>query len=428
MKILIYCVENAASFLTMALCWYYFCITEAELNKKRSLISIVIFAALLPPAYILKYTDIISSDLATVIYIPLFFAQYFVSLSVLFGRARLRLLYVAVLVELLTEHISVGVRYIFNFPDSDFITDFSARMLLFLLVFLFLRKTDRAKNSAAIKLIPRHIFVLFMLSIILMSGLITLNSYQVSTEKAILKTALSNSIIIILTVIMAVILMSLLFNVIAKHQSESTAKRLSEQVESQIRHYDRLEKLDNEMRRFRHDYTNHLQSIRSLISLGEYSEAEDYIAKLQNEKPKASNIFYTGSKLADAIMSDKAFSLPDNVRIEFQGLIPPGIDNTDLCVLLSNALDNAAEACRDSKDDCVISVSSEVKSGYLVLTISNPVPKEMNQSGIPRTTKPDTLNHGLGLVNIRQTATRYDGQININCSNGTFELTILLKI
>lgn len=428
MKILIYCVENAASFLTMALCWYYFCITEAELNKKRSLISIVIFAALLPPAYILKYTDIISSDLATVIYIPLFFAQYFVSLSVLFGRARLRLLYVAVLVELLTEHISVGVRYIFNFPDSDFITDFSARMLLFLLVFLFLRKTDRAKNSAAIKLIPRHIFVLFMLSIILMSGLITLNSYQVSAEKAILKTALSNSIIIILTVIMAVILMSLLFNVIAKHQSESTAKLLSEQVESQIRHYDRLEKLDNEMRRFRHDYTNHLQSIRSLISLGEYSEAEDYIAKLQNEKPKASNIFYTGSKLADAIMSDKAFSLPDNVRIEFQGLIPPGIDNTDLCVLLSNALDNAAEACRDSKDDCVISVSSEVKSGYLVLTISNPVPKEMNLNGIPRTTKPDTLNHGLGLVNIRQTAARYDGQININCSNGKFELTILLKI
>ena len=307
MKILIYCVENAASFLTMALCWYYFCITEAELNKKRSLISIVIFAALLPPAYILKYTDIISSDLATVIYIPLFFAQYFVSLSVLFGRARLRLLYVAVLVELLTEHISVGVRYIFNFPDSDFITDFSARMLLFLLVFLFLRKTDRAKNSAAIKLIPRHIFVLFMLSIILMSGLITLNSYQVSAEKAILKTALSNSIIIILTVIMAVILMSLLFNVIAKHQSESTAKLLSEQVESQIRHYDRLEKLDNEMRRFRHDYTNHLQSIRSLISLGEYSEAEDYIAKLQNEKPKASNIFYTGSKLADAIMSELSF-------------------------------------------------------------------------------------------------------------------------
>ena len=428
MIMLSYCVGNIISYLTMIFCGDLFRISDAERSRKRFFISAGFFILLLPITYYVGYTDIISGNLEALVFIPLFAVQFLGSLSILFGRMSLKLLYLVVVVELITEHISACITAIMSATRAAFVADIIARLLLLLLIFFFFRKTDRVRNAAAIQLIPRHIYILFLLVLIFMSGLITLNAYPVTPDKVSLKMNAANVLIIILTALTAILLLSLLFNVIAKQQSENTAKLLSEQVESQIRHYDRLEQLDNEMRRFRHDYTNHLQSILSLIQIGEYAEAEDYIANLQKQKQAFKNIFYTGNKLADAILSDKAFSLPERIHIEFQGMIPPGIENTDLCVILSNSLDNAAEACLQRKGFSVIYVSAYSKGGYLVLTISNPTSNKSEFTDIPQTTKEDKQNHGIGLSNIRETVNKYDGQMKINCSGGVFELTLLMKL
>ncbi|MGN1109985.1 MAG: sensor histidine kinase [Oscillospiraceae bacterium] len=423
--IFLFCAENIITFLAMAVCGDQFCVSDAALNKKRFLFSAVAFSLLLPVMYLLKNADF---QLATISFTLLITAQYITFLGILFRRVNLRLIYIISVVELITEHLSAGLQTLLSGTALSDFASLAARAALLLLMIVFYIKTDRARSAAAAQLIPKHIYVLFLLALFFMSGLVTLNSYQVSAEKALQKSCIINVLILILSILVAVILLSLMFNVISKQQSDATAKLLSEQVESQIRHYDRLEILDNEMRRFRHDYTNHLQSILSLIQMGEYSDAEDYIEQLQKQKPKVSSIFYTGNKLADAILSDRAFSLPENVRIEYEGVIPPGIENTDLCVLLSNALDNAAEACAKCSGSCVISVSAASKSGYLVLTMTNPTTNPAEFTDLPATTKQDKLRHGIGLVNIQQTVRKYDGQMKINCAGGVFELTILLKL
>lgn len=77
------------------------------------------------------------------------------------------------------------------------------------------------------------------------------------------------------------------------------------------------------MRKFRHDYTNHLRSILSLIRMNECSQAEEYIEKLQKVEYKSGmTIFYTGNKLADAIFSEKSATLDEGCRIEYSGIIP----------------------------------------------------------------------------------------------------------
>lgn len=423
--IFLFCAENIITFLAMAVCGYQFCVSDAARNKKRFFISTGAFFLLLPTAYLLKNADF---QFATISFTLLITALYIIFLGILFRCLNLRLIYIISVVELITEHLSAGLQTLLSGTALSDFASLAARAALLLLMIVFYIKTDRARSAAAAQLIPKHIYVLFLLALFFMSGLVTLNSYQVSAEKALQKSCIINVLILILSILVAVILLSLMFNVISKQQSDATAKLLSEQVESQIRHYDRLEILDNEMRRFRHDYTNHLQSILSLIRMGEYFDAEDYIEQLQKQKPKVSSIFYTGNKLADAILSDRAFSLPENVRIEYEGVIPPGIENTDLCVLLSNALDNAAEACAKCTGSCVISVSAASKSGYLVLTMTNPTTNPAEFTDLPATTKQDKLRHGIGLVNIQQTVRKYDGQMKINCAGGVFELTILLKL
>lgn len=163
-----------------------------------------------------------------------------------------------------------------------------------------------------------------------------------------------------LAVIFICVVISLFMNVIAKQHFTAVSQMMERQVELQISHYDNLEKMDAEMRKFRHDYTNHLKSILSLIRMNECSQAEEYIDKIQNTEYKFHTpMFYTGNRLADAILSEKSVTLDAGCRIEYSGIISSSIENVDLCIILSNALDNAIEACRVLQTQYVISLCGQ---------------------------------------------------------------------
>lgn len=289
------------------------------------------------------------------------------------------------------------------------------------------RKNNAQRNFSALAMIPQHIFIMLMSAIICLSALSTLISFPTDNETK--KESTLYALVIILTAILISIVSSLFLNVIAKQHFTAVSQMMEKQVELQISHYEEIEKIDAEISRFRHDYTNHLRSILSLIQMKEYSQAEEYIEKLQKAKySSATMMFYTGNKLADALLADKSAALDDNCRIEYSGIIPPTIENVDLCVILSNALDNAVEACREFRSPCTISISAGVQQGYFLMSIKNPTTCPYNFYEIPPTTKSEKEQHGMGLYNIESTAKKNKGQIKVKCENGVFELTITMKI
>ena len=419
------CAENLITYITMVICGEYFSLSPPNQSRKRIILTAGAFTLLLPAVC---YIKIMNHGAALQLFTLAMTALYLVMLGISFHRMSLRLLYLITVIELITEQFCSGAETLLYGTPIRFMSGIATRLSILLLIMIFFRRTDRIRNNAAIRLIPRHIYVLFLLSLLVMSALITLNAYNIPPEKIMDKTRLINVILIVLSGLMTALLMSLLVNVISRQQTEATAKLLSEQVESQIRHHDRLERLDQEIKSFRHDYSNHLHSILTLIRLEEYAEAEKYILQLQEQKPMPGYIFCTGNKLADAILSDKAFSLPERIHIEFHGAIPPEVENTDLCVILSNSLSNAVEACLQRKGFSVIYISSEVRGGYLLLTVTNPTVFKGELTGIPQTTKPDKQNHGMGLANISNTVRKKGGQMKIKCSGGVFELRILIKL
>lgn len=206
---------------------------------------------------------------------------------------------------------------------------------------------------------------------------------------------------------------------------------MQEQVDLQIDHYKKFEKMNAEISKFRHDYNNHLQGILSLIQANDCWEAEKYILDLRdriNEVRSELHIFDTGNRLADALLSDKASSLGEGSKIDYSGIIPDSLNNVDLCIVLSNALDNAIEACNDLPDSGVISVYATKQQGYFVLSIKNPTACTENYYTIPATAKPDKEHHGMGLYNIESTVKKHDGQMKIKCENGVFELMVTMKM
>lgn len=294
--------------------------------------------------------------------------------------------------------------------------------LIVLFIALYINyKDDYGRIQNAISIIPNYTFILIILSLNLSNGLIQTANFN--TSKTLIQINMIKVFASLITIFMTVVLLTLLFNVISKKYQSDINTALEKQIETQLYHYKQLEKINAEIRKFKHDYINHVKCMDSMIVSKEYNDLSKYFHKISDSFPNTSFLFETGNYIADAILTEKQINSPDNISIEFDGAIPTDLDNVDLCIILSNALDNAVEACCLCDGNKIISVYSGLKHGYFVLKIKNPT-INTNTNDKSSTTKTDKINHGFGLINIERTVKKYDGYVSIDCSDNIFTLNI----
>lgn len=234
---------------------------------------------------------------------------------------------------------------------------------------------------------------------------------------------ISNAIRISSTVLMV----GAVFYIVTKYSNSLHKQQESElQVEMQMKLYSEMMKKNRAIREFRHDYKNNLFSLGTFIENEKYDEAKKYITELNGELDKTKSRYATGNYLADAIISDKADGAAESgIEIDFSGTIPEsGINNNDLCTILANALDNAVRACTEIAP-CKIFIKSKESSKGVIISIKNPVAKrvEITDNKI-KTTKADKENHGIGISNIKKTAEKYGGYMELSCDDSFFEIEI----
>ncbi|MCM1062597.1 MAG: hypothetical protein NC452_20305 [Eubacterium sp.] len=207
----------------------------------------------------------------------LYIAKLFLPLFLMLGAVNLKICYFIVLMDLIISFFSNSAAYIVSnlfetmpMYISSAVTLF-IRVLIFVLLIIIIKRTDTNKVIIILKMIPTSVFVLLLMAILSLSALVSLINYD--TNNYIFKENLTIIIVVALSVILAYIIMMLFLNVIAKQHFTAVSQMMEKQVELQINHYNNLEKIDAEMRKFRHDYTNHLTSILSLIRMNECSQA-----------------------------------------------------------------------------------------------------------------------------------------------------------
>ena len=231
----------------------------------------------------------------------------------------------------------------------------------------------------------------------------------------------------ILKLVSAALIVGSFSYIIYKYTSLSFKEKEAElRLESELRHYEEMIAKNRDIRAFRHDYKNNLFSISAFIKSGRLDEAEKYIGELSDELSLTENTYSTGNYLADAILSDKSQSAAEKgITIDFSGTIPAkGIKNSDLCAVISNAVDNAIRGCEKCAP-CKINIISEEKSSGVLMTFKNPVKeKVVIKNNIIRTTKQDKNNHGIGLGNIRRAAKKYNGYVQLECDDRFFTLEV----
>lgn len=282
--------------------------------------------------------------------------------------------------------------------------------------------------SGAASSIPVHTYICIFIAVFLEGGLIEVLCYD--TQKIELQIRAVKILSLLLIICVTVLIVSLTVNVLYQKYYAGLNKILREQVNSQLLHYEKREKINAEIQSFRHDFNNHIKCLESMMASQKYDEAMSYLERISGMMPFGEFLFRTGNYISDAILTEiQENSVSENITIGFKGCIPQNIDSADLCIILSNAMRNAAEACHPLSGGKNISVYGNYQQGIFILIIKNPTMLEGNEKDFfPKTSKSDNLSHGFGFSNIQYVVNKYEGTMHTLLEDGFFTLSITLKL
>lgn len=211
---------------------------------------------------------------------------------------------------------------------------------------------------------------------------------------------------------------------------EQTKDTLSVQVTQAVREIEALRESQRKTSIYRHDLRHHLQYLSSCIENGLPEQAQGYIREIYAQIEANEITAFCKNEVVNLVFS--AFAeragkggIPITIKADIPSEI--SISESDLCVLLSNAMENALHACQKRKERGLpgsIEVSIERKAGKLLLQFINSCDTDIIfEQGIPVA---GSSGHGLGVRSICAIVEQYGGIYDFSVQGGRFLLRILL--
>lgn len=213
-----------------------------------------------------------------------------------------------------------------------------------------------------------------------------------------------------------------------RSQLEQIRKILNLQVAQAVREIEVLRESQQKNRIYSHDLRHHMQYLLSCIENGRFETAKGYIREVCSEIEAGKVTVYCENETANLIFSafaEKAKSCDIPMKIQAAILQDTAVFESDLCVLLSNALENALHACQRRKEKGLsgtIEVSAYEKKGTFFLQIVNSCEADITfENGIPVTSH---AGHGIGVRSICAVVEKYDGIYAFSIKDDKFILRV----
>lgn len=184
-----------------------------------------------------------------------------------------------------------------------------------------------------------------------------------------------------------------------------------------------------EILELRHDMKQHLVYLRKMLLEDLKEEAvhtiETLIGSAERKGALKSN---TGNIVVDALVNHawlRAVERNIDFQVKLDGLSGIRIPNSELCILLGNALDNALEASEYvPEDQRAIWVEISYMKHCLLISLKNRYVGELNLNAGKMRSRKAGKGHGIGIFSMKKAAARLDGILTIKDDNGIFSLEI----
>lgn len=196
--------------------------------------------------------------------------------------------------------------------------------------------------------------------------------------------------------------------------------------------YENLKERMDETKRARHDLRHHMTVLHSLCQNGEYDELTTYTQNFLNQTSTDYTISYCGNLTMNALLSYYAQTAKDceidfSISISLPEDIP--IQDTDLCVLLGNLIENACDGCmtlpKDKRRMCFKMLMPN--HGSVVFTLDNTFEGKAPQKENGQFLSSKHKGYGIGLDSASGIVNRYNGVLKTDAQNGIFCVSVVLN-
>ena len=253
---------------------------------------------------------------------------------------------------------------------------------------------------------------------------------QYNMDKVISRFSVSSGILLFILAFFAYFLILRFFKQSKEqHILQEQQNILHSEVVAAKLHFKALEESQEKTLVCHHDMRHHLSLINSFLAEENIKAAQEYIKEVGTSVDKATLEKYCENYVVNLILySYITDAKKEDIKVETQ--INLSDDNTvsdmDLCVIFSNIVENATNACKmiSSPQDRFIKIVCRSKNDKLFIQITNSYEGDVEfKDNLPVTMM---TNHGLGTKSIVAVSQKYGGVYSFTAENGIFTTSIIL--
>jgi len=209
--------------------------------------------------------------------------------------------------------------------------------------------------------------------------------------------------------------------------SSSRLEMANNQIEMQKEYYEALSGQMNEIREMKHDVRHFVGAASRLAEEGRLSDLRSFLNDYSEKTEMDQLPVFCENVIANSIIGYYYLRAKES-GIQYE--IKCRIDNTvvvresDLCILLGNALENAIEACRkmEQTETRMISMEAGSKNGQFLLKFRNTYRDKLKIRDGHYISSKEEKSHGLGIKNMEKVVESYGGFIKIEHNEKEFTL------
>ena len=201
------------------------------------------------------------------------------------------------------------------------------------------------------------------------------------------------------------------------------------------KHCEEVQNMYRQTRGWRHDYHNHIQTMKAHLAMGRLEELDQYLSELDQDLLTVDTVIKTGNVMIDAVLNSKiSLARQRGIAVDAKAIVPKELDTSisevDLSLIIGNLMDNAMEACMrvDDPGQRFIRVYIDILKGQLYIYVMNATAGELRRVGRVYETLKNSRHHGFGLMRIDKVVDRYHGYLERENEEGVFATEVLLPL
>ena len=295
-----------------------------------------------------------------------------------------------------------------------------------LLIFVAYLCLDLANEYVKLKRDEWILIIIYFVSATIVS--ITLLNIVVNVNMNLLKQIQMISVTALLLAITSISFV-LISKISKDKEFESVNKILNLQLEEQKSSLMKTQKMYDETRKLKHDINRHFTVFLDMLKNNEIDEVIHKIEEFVDSRSDNSIVYIENNSMINAILNEKV-GICNSKKIPFELNISAAIEKEkelETAIMLSNVLDNAIEAELELSGE--INIILEIfrhKGVYNVIVTNNIETSVLKTNPSLNTNKKNPREHGIGLLSVKDTIKKFEGNFDCYEKNNQFSVHIMI--